>query len=298
MNVKKYLTYIKVVETGSLTKAAEILNYTQPSISQMISSLEEEYGFSLLLRQKNGVKPTENGMKVLKAMKEIEKGYEKLSQTVHEINGLETGKIRIGAYISIATSWMPKILSEFKRLYPFIEIQLYEGNASELEHWLEEDRIDFAIGSLHNNKWNFHFLMDDPIVAVMSSQHELAQLDVVNLKAIESVDCILPYSDSLFEIHNLIKKEGIKPRIAYQIRGDETIIAMVRNNLGISLLPQFLLSNSILDNLTIRPLSSPVARKVGILTNTAKYTQTPSINKMIQFINEWVQKHGDIEKFR
>lgn len=294
MNVKKYLTYIKVVETGSLTKAAEILNYTQPSISQMISSLEEEYGFSLLLRQKNGVKPTENGMKVLKAMKEIEKGYEKLSQTVHEINGLETGKIRIGAYISIATSWMPKILSEFKRLYPFIEIQLYEGNASELEHWLEEDRIDFAIGSLHNNKWNFHFLMDDPIVAVMSSQHELAQLDVVNLKAIESVDCILPYSDSLFEIHNLIKKEGIKPRIAYQIRGDETIIAMVRNNLGISLLPQFLLSNSILDNLTIRPLSSPVARKVGILTNTAKYTQTPSINKMIQFINEWVENHDNI----
>ncbi len=298
MNVKKYLTYIKVVETGSLTKAAEMLNYTQPSISQMISSLEEEYGFSLLLRQKNGVKPTENGMKVLKAMKEIEKGYEKLSQTVHEINGLETGKIRIGAYISIATSWMPKILSEFKRLYPFIEIQLYEGNASELEHWLEEDQIDFAIGSLHNNKWNFHFLMDDPIVAVMSSQHEFAQLDVVNLKAIESVDCILPYSDSLFEIHNLIKKEGIKPRIAYQIRGDETIIAMVRNNLGISLLPQFLLSNSILDNLTIRPLSSPVARKVGILTNTAKHTQTPSINKMIQFINEWVEKHGDIEKFR
>lgn len=52
MSLKKYIAYITVVETGSLTKAAEILNYTQPNISQMINSLEEEYGFPLLLRQK------------------------------------------------------------------------------------------------------------------------------------------------------------------------------------------------------------------------------------------------------
>lgn len=168
MSLKRYMTYIKVVENESLTKAAEILNYTQPSISQMISSLEEEYGFPLLIRQKNGVKPTENGLKVLQAMREIEKGYEKLSEIVHEINGLETGKIRIGAYISIATTWIPKILSEFKRLYPYIEIQLYEGNASELERWLEEDKIDFGIGTSHNQKWSFHFLMEDPFVVIMN----------------------------------------------------------------------------------------------------------------------------------
>ncbi|OCA82154.1 LysR family transcriptional regulator [Pseudobacillus wudalianchiensis] len=297
MSLKKYITYIKVVETGSLTKAAEILNYTQPSISQMISSLEEEYGFSLLVRQKNGVKPTENGLKVLKAMREIEKGYGKLSETVDEINGLETGNIRIGAYISIATNWMPKILSEFKQLYPFIEIQLYEGNASELERWLDEDKIDFAIGSSYHNKGYFRFLSEDPIVAVMNSQHELAQSDVIDIRTLESVEYILPYSDSLFEVHDLIKKAGIQPRVAYRIRGDETIIAMVRNNLGISLLPQLLLSHSPLDNITVKPLSSYTSRKVGILTNTTKHAQTPSIHKMIHFIEEWVEKHHHQERF-
>ena len=144
---------------------------------------------------------------------------------------------------------MPKIFSEFKKIYPFIEIQLYEGNTSELDHWLEleEDKIDFAIGSSHNNKWHFLFLLEDPIVAVMSSQHELAQLDVLNLKVKESAD-ILPYSDSLFEIRDFIKKEGIKLQVAYQIREDETIIAMVQSNLGISLLPRLLISNCTLDN--------------------------------------------------
>lgn len=289
MNLKRYMAYIKVVESGSLTKAAEILNYTQPSISQMISSLEEEYGFPLLIRQKNGVKPTENGMKVLTAMREMEKGYEKLSQIVHEINGLETGKIRIGAYISIATTWMPKIVSEFKKIYPYIEIQLYEGNALELERWLEEGKIDFGIGTSRNSKWNFTFLLEDPFVVIMNSQHELARLNEINLTSMESVECIMPYSDSLFEVHDLIKKEGIKPRVAYQIRGDETIIAMVRNNLGISLLPRLLVDNANLNSITIKPLSKNVSRRVGILAKTTKQGQTPSINKMVNFIEEWVR---------
>ena len=289
MNLKRYMAYIKVVESGSLTKAAEILNYTQPSISQMISSLEEEYGFPLLIRQKNGVKPTENGMKVLTAIREIEKGYEKLSQIVHEINGLETGKIRIGAYISIATTWMPKIVSEFKKIYPYIEIQLYEGNALELERWLEEGKIDFGIGTSRNSKWNFTFLLEDPFVVIMNSQHELARLNEINLTSMESVECIMPYSDSLFEVHDLIKKEGIKPRVAYQIRGDETIIAMVRNNLGISLLPRLLVDNANLNSITIKPLSKNVSRRVGILAKTTKQGQTPSINKMVNFIEEWVR---------
>ncbi|KKB42871.1 LysR family transcriptional regulator [Bacillus thermotolerans] len=289
MSLKKYMAYIKTVETGSLTKAAEILNYTQPSISQMISSLEEEYGFPLLVRQKNGVKPTENGWKVLKPMREIQKGYERLYETVHHINGLETGTIRIGAYISITASWMPKILSDFKQLYPSIEIQLFEGNASELDHWLEEDIIDFAIGSSHNGKWDFRFLLEDPIVAIMNDQHKLAELKSFPLQAMETTDCILPYPDSLFEIHRFIKKAGIKPQMAYQIRGDETIIAMVRNNLGISLLPQLLLSNSNLENIAVKPISQPVSRNVGVLTNKTKHMQTPSITKMIQFIEDWIK---------
>lgn len=77
-------------------------------------------------------------------MREIEKGYEKSCEMVDEINELKTGKTRISAYKSIATMWMPEILSEFKRLHLYMEIQLYEGNACELERWLEEDKNRFG----------------------------------------------------------------------------------------------------------------------------------------------------------
>jgi DNA-binding transcriptional LysR family regulator len=290
MNLKKYLAYIKVVETGSLTKAAEMMNYTQPSISQMISNLEEEYGFTLLIRQKNGVKPTENGLAVLQAMREIQRGYEKLSETVDRINGMETGKIRIGAYTSIAANWLPEILDTFKKNHPFIEIEIYEGNASELDAWLEEDQIDFGVGTSHNNKWDFEVLFEDPIVVIMSSQHPFARLNQIPLEAIGSAEFILPYSNSHFEVHNIFKKEQIKPHIAYQIRGDETIISMVRNNLGISLLPKLLL-NKCTDGLVMKDLDNHFFRQIGILYS-AKHLQTPSVHKMIHFIKEWNEKNN------
>lgn len=289
MNLKKYNAYIKVVETGSLTKAAEMLNYTQPGISQMISSLEEEYGFPLLIRQKNGVTPTTNGLSVLHAMFEIQRGYERLTETVNEINGLETGTIRLGAYTSITTNWLPEIIREFKTIYPRIEIQVYEGTATELEYWLEKDIIDFAIGTTLNDKWHFETLVKDPIVAIMSSNHELVELDSLPLKVVETTDFILPYTNTFLEIHEIFKKEKIKPKISYQIKGDNTIISMVKNNLGISLVPKLLLSGYT-DDIVIKPLQRDFYRQVGIFMNTAKNSQTPSVNKIIQFINEWINK--------
>lgn len=65
MNLQKYLSFVKTVEYGSFTKAAEILNYTQSGISRMIADLEKEWGVTLLDRSKYGVKPTSDGMKLL-----------------------------------------------------------------------------------------------------------------------------------------------------------------------------------------------------------------------------------------
>lgn len=224
-------------------------------------------------------------------MREIQRGYKSLSETVNQINGLETGKIRIGAYTSITTNWLPNILKEFKRQYPFIEIQVYEGNASELDHWLEEDQIDFGIGTVHNHKWEFQALFEDPIMVIMNAHHELAKVDFISLEEIESVEFILPYSDSLFEVHNIFKKEQINPNVAYQIRGDETIISMVRSNLGISLLPDLLLSRCSTD-IVIKPLKNKVFRQIGILMNTKRCAQTPSVNKIVYFTHEWMKKNS------
>lgn len=108
MNLQKYLSFVKTVEYGSFTKAAEILNYTQSGVSRMIADLEKEWGIILLERSKYGVKPTSDGMKLLPYAQNLCIDFDKMKMQVDELNGLQSGLIRIGTFSSVATHWLPK----------------------------------------------------------------------------------------------------------------------------------------------------------------------------------------------
>ena len=121
MNIQKYMAFVKTVEYGSFTKAAEILNYSQSGISRMINDLEKEWKVVLLERGKSGVKLTSDGMKLLPHAKSVCMEYEKLQMEVDELNGLQSGLIRIGTFSSVATHWLPNIIREFQKAYPGID---------------------------------------------------------------------------------------------------------------------------------------------------------------------------------
>ncbi|MGX9135678.1 LysR family transcriptional regulator [Rummeliibacillus sp. JY-2-4R] len=293
ISINKIKAFVTAVEYGSLTKAAEILDYTQPSISHMISSLEEDFGFSLLLRGKHGIKPTDNGLALLPIMHELLKKNQLLSEMVNDINGMEIGTIRIGAYTSVCVHWMPTVLSMFNAKYPKIQVQLYEGNSQEIKQWLESGKIDFGIGTTQiESNPNFIPLMQDQMLAILPKQHPLANRDSIPLKVFTLEPCIMPYGDSHHDVQTILKRSKITPNIAYQIRGDEAIIAMVRKGLGISLLSELLIKEH-LTELCARPIEGNYIRTLGILTNASVQSLSPSTKKFIPFLRDWVK-----ERFR
>ena len=136
MNIQKYMAFVKTVEYGSFTKAAEILNYSQSGISRMINDLEKEWKVVLLERGKSGVKLTSDGMKLLPHAKSVCMEYEKLQMEVDELNGLQSGLIRIGTFSSVATHWLPNIIRKFQSDYPNIDYELLLGDYTEIEEWI------------------------------------------------------------------------------------------------------------------------------------------------------------------
>lgn len=128
MNIQKYMAFIKTVECGSFTKAAEILNYSQSGISRMIGDLEKEWKVSLLERNRTGVKLTSDGTKLLPYARNVCEEYMKLQMQVDDLNGLQSGLIRIGTISSIATHWLPNIIAEFQKKYPNINYELLLGH--------------------------------------------------------------------------------------------------------------------------------------------------------------------------
>ena len=111
MNILKYMAFIKTVDCGSFTRAAEILNYSQSGISRMIGDLEKEWKVALLERSRTGVKLTSDGTKLLPYARSVCEEYQKLQMQIDDLNGLQSGLIRIGTISSIATHWLPNIIA-------------------------------------------------------------------------------------------------------------------------------------------------------------------------------------------
>ena len=120
-NIQKYMSFVTTVEYGSFSKAAEILNYSQSGISRMIADLEKEWKVTLMERNKGGVRLTSDGTRLLPYAKNLIAEYEKLQMQVDELNGLQSGLIRIGTFSSVATHWIPNIIKEFQKDYPNID---------------------------------------------------------------------------------------------------------------------------------------------------------------------------------
>ena len=115
MNILKYMAFIKTVEYGSFTKAAEMLNYSQSGISRMINDLEKEWKITLLERNRSGVRLTSDGSRLLPYAKSLCREYQKLQMQVEDLHGLQSGIIRIGTFSSVATHWLPNIIRAFQK---------------------------------------------------------------------------------------------------------------------------------------------------------------------------------------
>lgn len=140
--IHKYLAYLKTIETGSITQAAAELGYTQSAVSRMIADLEEHWDVPLLTRNRSGIEISSEGTQLLPILQSIVKGQEELSFAVGELHGLQNGLIRVGAFTSMATGWMPLMIKSFHEKYPNIRFQIFNGEYNQIATWLRRGQID------------------------------------------------------------------------------------------------------------------------------------------------------------
>ena len=264
MNYEKYKTFCKVVEIGSLSGAAEALGYTQSGVSRMIQSLERQFGCPLLIRNKAGIRLTENGSLVLGGIRAAVKAEEELRNTVLSVHQLETGSLRIGVFPSVEVEWLPSVIQSFQKKYPNIEITLIDGDYAQLELWLLEGTIDFCfLSNWGNLKVNFLPLYEDEMMAVLPKTHPFATCEVFPVEKFAYENFIFPAKGMDADVNAVMKKYHIVPNIKYRIRGDDIIIAMVRKELGIGLLPKLYLKEHHGGTVT-KSLCPKCFRQIGI----------------------------------
>ncbi|MFF0825705.1 LysR family transcriptional regulator [Brevibacillus sp. NPDC003359] len=289
MSLNKFEVVITVIESGSLTKAGEILGLTQSAISHAIASLEREYGFSLLTRGRSGISLTSNGERLLPYMRETLRCHERMKQEVFAINGLEVGTVRIGTFTSVSTQWLPGILKRFQDQYPAIEIKLMEGYYDGIESWIQTGEIDFGFVSLPTTEdLECMPLKKDQMYLLVTDEHPLYGEERVHVNQLADETFIMPKTGCDNDIQRLLAQYQIVPRIKYEVGDDHAIIAMVQNGLGISILPEMILFR-LPANIRMIPLEGEHYRSLGVAaTSFAK--QSPAAKRFLQFVTEWVNE--------
>lgn len=262
--MNRYLALHKIIELGNFTKAASAMNCTQSAISQMISSLEDELKIKLLNRSKSGISLTKEGERLYPHIQRLVYEYRTVKEHAQEIRGLETGTIRIGTMGSISAHWLPILISEFKKKYPAIEFVLLEGDYVSITEWIKTGAVDFgfvnpdAVSGIKTSP-----VKDGRMMAVLPPGHPLAENEIVSLKDLGKEHFILLEEGNHSEPLIAFKEQGIHPKISYVIHDDYTIMNMVEQGLGVSMLAELMLKR-IAYNLELRPTEPPVIRKMAI----------------------------------
>lgn len=284
MNIQKYMAFVKTVEYGSFTKAAERLNYSQSGISRMINDLEKEWKIVLLKRGKAGVRLTSDGMRLLPFAQRVCAEYEKLQMEVDELNGLQSGLIRIGTFSSAATHWLPKIIREFQKAYPNIDYELLLGDYGEIESWIEEGRVDCGFVRLPaEHEFETIFLEQDRLLAVLPEEHPLAVKKNVSAAELCEEPFMLLEKGDKTDISEIFERCNLRPRVRFTTWDDYAIMSMVENGLGVSILPELILKR-VPYRIAVKELNIPAYRKIGVALKSRK-TASLAVKRFLEYLD-------------
>lgn len=283
MNIQKYLAFIKTVEYGSFTKAADALSYSQSGISRMINDLEKEWKISLLERGRTGVRLTSDGHRILPHAKSVCEEYRKLQMQVDELNGLQSGLIRIGTFSSVATHWLPNIIKEFQKDYPNIDYELLLGDYTEIEAWILDGRVDCGFLRLPTHQdLETVFLEQDKLLAILPENHPLADCEKFPVTSLCDYPFMLLEKGAKADISKIFERNGLIPKAHFTTWDDYAIMSMVESGLGISILPHLILKR-VPYKIIAKELDVPAYRNIGLALRNKK-TISLAVKKFMDYL--------------
>lgn len=255
MNSKKLKYIITIAELKSISKAANELFISQPSLSSILSNLENELGVTLFNRSTSPLSLTYAGEKYVKAAKEILALESNLKKELFDISSMKKGKLTIGIPGVRGTHVLPKILPKFKKKYPAMEIHLIEGDSNYLEECLFSGKVDLVLTSLPTNhkKIECELLYEEKIMLVckkgyLGKEYLLDNTNnVVSLEKLKDTDFILTKKNHRIRklTENLFDMYDFKPKIALETSNTATAFRLATSGLGVSFVSEMILNTTV-----------------------------------------------------
>ena len=289
MDTLKFKALKTAVELGSLTNAAAKLGYTQAGLTHMMNRLERELGCSLLSRDKYGVHLTDEGKRLMPYIDDLLKADEILEKEIVLAKEQRGHTIRIAAYTSIIGYWLPTAMSNFKKLYPYVNFEIIDDSIDEIYNLIQNGKADLGFVSRKEEmKCNYFHLKNDPLVAVLPPDSDIAKnLEKMPIEEFNGLQFIMPSLGFDADIIHVLKKHSVKPMINNTNVSDAGVVSMVSHGLGVSILSELILRNYS-RNVKVLPLEPYSFRELGIIS-------MPGLSKLSREFMEFVKNETNYD---
>ncbi len=294
MTLAQLQAFVTIVEVGSFTLASEVLGMTQSAVSHAMASLEAELGIPLLQRERSGLTLTAAGQRILPQAKEMLARAEAIRQEAAAAQGVETGKLRLGSFPSVSTRFLPGVLRRFRQRYPHIEVILFEGTDQEVKAWIEARTIDIGVVTLPQTDVDVIPIACDEWLAVVPADHPLARKRTVSLAQLAQEPFLMSKSGCEPILTALFRKAGVMPQVQFGVRETPTLLAMVQEGMGVSIVAEWNLSTE-LSGLTILHLRPAVFRPLALAVPSLALA-SPAVQAFLEQAQQWATEQGLLQE--
>jgi len=271
MDSKKIRILLRAVEQGSMMRIAEQEGYTPSGLTHMMTAIERELDIKLLERSSQGVQLSLAGKKLYPLLQQYVKVEDRILAEISHMKAENDSVIRIAAYPSLAKNWIPGIMRDYRRIHPEISFELRTMIRPQAYSELELGKADVIFaGDEKGANFRFHLLQEDEYLAAFPVSH-VADLpaDELPIKMLEQYPFIMPSYNADTEVQQMLARHNVSPKSLAVVADYQTIMNMISNGLGLSVLSTLILRDAPAGIGTL-PLSPRASRKLGIATRPTR----------------------------
>ena len=281
MNLATFEAFIKVMETGSISMAADLLFITQPAVTKRIHSLEEYFGVKLFESAGRGVQATHAAHSLLPKVKNWLNELGDIHHTLSHEQEQVQGKLKIGTSHHIGLHHLPQHLRNYVQKFPDVTLDVHFVDSEQAHEQVLAGDLELAFLTLPpkgDERLSYVTIWNDPLVFVVAPFHPLAQKKHLSLEDLIQYPSLLPASQTYTTQITLaeFEKQGVKPKITMSNNPLESIRMLVSIGLGWSVLPKTLLNQ----DLQMLDINVQMQRQLGMVWHPGR-TQSRAVQELV-----------------
>ena len=295
MELDQLRSFVAVAEVRSFTRAASLAHLTQPAISRQIARLEGELGVRLFERYGRRVECTPEGKLLLPLAKGIVSRADEAARMMREHAGMVSTRVRVGSTGTVFGHLLSPILAAFIKAHPKIHLDLIERDDTLLEEGVFNGELDCAIiTAWGSSRAAVTHLLTEEILLVVRRDHRLAGERSVSLADLADEPFLLPGHslNSANLLTDACRRAGFEPKVPYRANYLELSKALVRQGLGIALLPRMFVPPETLDGLVAIPLKEHVTRDLDLIYSNERPLSVAARSLAMHIKTSLSESHG------